>query len=70
MTKSKTYPPTPPVSTRAEVERICAENALHADAPDRFAALLDRLVDEVDRLADKLPEVVAWCPTSAPLRQI
>ena len=55
----KTYPPTPPLSTREHVEMITAENALAAAAPDRLADMLEAVAAEVDRLADKLPEVAA-----------
>jgi hypothetical protein len=58
-TQMKTYRPTPPLSTRDEVEMITAANAAAAAAPDRLAALLERLAAEAARLADKLPEVAA-----------
>jgi hypothetical protein len=53
----KTYPQTTPVSTREHVEAIVRENALAAQPLplERAADLLDRLADDVNRLAANLP---------------
>ena len=53
----KTYPPTPPLSTRAEVEMITAANARHAAALplDRLAEAIEAVAADINRLADKLP---------------
>jgi hypothetical protein len=53
----KTYPQTPPISTRESVEAIKAANAAGAAAPpvERNAGQLERLADDVAALADQPP---------------